>query len=589
MRAFLDATIVALILLFAEAAFFSFLHRRQFADLSEMRLGLYLLPLITWLLAAPVAWLGALVQLLVRRQARTVVSAFTLIATTVLAFFLSTGRHMAALPIRFLLLLLSALISASFTWLLVPRLARAEAQAPFAVGASALALALTLMAANIWILPRLYPPFHVGLALLTILLSPWIALLWVGNEALRPCSLRFLASYAALVALALGTVAFSLPSMHHALARADNVRIVLGDRTPTVRYGVRALTLLDSPSYSVADTSSEPGTSPMQDLQGPDWRGHDLLLLTVDALRADHLGAYGYPRKITPYLDRLAAEGTTFRYAYTATPHTSYAVSSLMTGKYMRPLMLQGVGDDPDTLARLLRGYGYRTAAFYPPAVFFVDAERFEALRDRGLDFEYRKVEFASALRRVEQVEAYLKRLKPDRRSFLWVHLFEPHEPYERHPDYNLGDRDIDRYDSEIAAVDAGVRLLVERVRAYRPNTIVLFSSDHGEEFGEHGGRYHGTTVYEEQVRVPLMIHAPGLIPARQIEAPVQTIDLLPTILAALRIPRPARVRGRDLGSYLGPTEPFAGLGFAFAETDESTMLAEGSLRLVCARKLGAC
>jgi glucan phosphoethanolaminetransferase (alkaline phosphatase superfamily) len=588
-RAFLDATLAALILLFAEAAFFSFLHRRQFADLSEMRLGLYLLPLVAWLLAAPVAWLGALVQILVRRGARAALAALALTAAATEAFFLSTGRHFAALPARFLFLLVAAVTSAAVVWVLAPRVARAEARSPALVGAFSLALAFALIAANTLILPRLYPPFHLGLALLTILLSPWIALLWVGDEAHRSRSLRSLAPYGAVVSLALTAGALLLPTAHRALARADNARMVFGDRTPTVRYGVRALALLEPASSPIRSALADPDAAPTSDREGPDWRGRDLLLITVDALRADHLGAYGYSRKITPFLDRLASEGTTFRYAYTATPHTSYAISSLMTGKYMRPLMLQGVGNDPDTLARLLRGYGYRTSAFYPPAVFFIDGERFGALRDRGLDFEYRKVEFTSAARRVEQVDAYLQRLGPDRRGFLWVHLFEPHEPYERHPEHDLGERDIDRYDSEIAAVDAGVRALVERVRAWRPGTIVLFSSDHGEEFGEHGGRYHGTTVYEEQVRVPLLIHAPGAVPARWIEAPVQTIDLLPTILAALRVPRPARVRGRDLGPFLGPAEPPAGLGFAFAETDEATMLAEGSLRLVCARKLGAC
>lgn len=587
MRASLDATVAALLLLFAEAAFFSFLHRHQFADMAEMRLGLYLLPLIAWLLAAPVAWLGALLQALVRRGARAALAAGALLAAATEAFFLSTGRHFAALPVRFLFILGVAAGGAFFAWLLAPRLARAERRAPLLVGAAACALAAALVAFNALVLPRLYPPFHLGLALLTVLLCPWIALLWLGEETFRPRSLRSLLPYGGAVALVLGAVGLAVPSIQRALARADNTRVVLGDRAPTVGYGVRALALLaPGPVSSGALASPDP---PALRGEGPDWRGRDILLITADALRADHLGAYGYGRKTTPFLDRLAAEGTMFRHAYTATPHTSYAIASLMTGKYMRPLVLQGAASDPDTLARLLQGYGYRTAAFYPPAVFFIDAERFSALKDRGLDFEYRKVEFASAPRRVEQVDAYLQKLKPERRSFLWVHLFEPHEPYERHPEHDLGDRDIDRYDGEIAAVDAGVRRLVEQVRARRPDTVVLFSSDHGEEFNEHGGRYHGTTVYEEQVRVPLLVHAPGLVPARQIDAPVQTIDLLPTILGALRVPRPARVRGRDLGPYLHTADPPADLGFAFAETDESTLLAEGSLRLVCARKLGAC
>jgi len=158
-----------------------------------------------------------------------------------------------------------------------------------------------------------------------------------------------------------------------------------------------------------------------------------------------------------------------FDAAYSPTPHTSYAVTSVMTGKYMRPLILQGLGRDSETWADHLRRYGYRTAAFYPPAVFFIDAERFGAFRDRGLDFEYRKVEFAPAAARAGQVRAYLDGVPADRRVFIWVHLFEPHEPYEPHPEHPFGDRDVDRYDAEIAAADEGIGAIVAAVRAVRP------------------------------------------------------------------------------------------------------------------------
>jgi HEAT repeat protein len=115
----------------------------------------------------------------------------------------------------------------------------------------------------------------------------------------------------------------------------------------------------------------------------------------------------------------------------------------------------------------------------------------------------------------------------------------------------------------------------------------VIVSADHGEEFGDHGGRYHGTTVYEEQVRVPLVIVGPGVAP-RVVATPVQTIDLLPTTLAALDIPMPARVRGRDLGGLLAGKPP-ADEGLAFAETDDWTLVARGNDRLVCERKIASC
>jgi hypothetical protein len=285
----------------------------------------------------------------------------------------------------------------------------------------------------------------------------------------------------------------------------------------------------------------------------------------------------------------------------------------MMTGKYMRPLILQGLGLDSETWAHHLRRYGYRTAAFYPPAVFFIDEDRLAPLRDRRLDFEYSKVQFSTASARAAEIRAYLDTIRraPGANAggpggegapglFLWVHLFEPHEPYEAHEDHPFGDRDVDRYDAEIAAADAGAGEIITAVRETHPGAVIIVTADHGEEFLEHGGRYHGTTVYEEQVRVPLIVSAPGLLAPRRVARPVQLVDLLPTILAGLEIPRPARVRGADLGPFMigeasgaQPAStsrgPQALPGFAFSETDTQTMLARGPLRLVCARKIGAC
>jgi hypothetical protein len=166
--------------------------------------------------------------------------------------------------------------------------------------------------------------------------------------------------------------------------------------------------------------------------------------------------------------------------------------------------------------------------------------------------------------------------------------LFAPHEPYENHPEFAFGERDLDRYDSEVRFADETVGALVSAFRARRPSSVVILTADHGEEFGEHGGHYHGTSVYEEQVRVPLIVSAPGSLRQRRIQEPVQTIDLLPTLLASLDIPKPPRVRGRDLGPLLAEKRA-EGPGLVLAETDEQTLLGQGTLRLVCARKLGAC
>jgi hypothetical protein len=262
----------------------------------------------------------------------------------------------------------------------------------------------------------------------------------------------------------------------------------------------------------------------------------------------------------------------------------------MMTGKAMRPLMALGLGAGSETWAAQLRRYGFKTAAFYPPAVFYIDPERFGAFEASHLDFEYAKVQFSSAEERVEEVAQYLDGSGPSP-LFLWVHLFEPHEPYVMHPTHAFGDgapKPIDAYDSEIAYADDALGKLVALVREKRPGIAIVVTADHGEEFGEHGGRYHGTSCYEEQVRVPLVVVGPGVSPGR-IATVAQTIDLLPTVLSAFGMPRPARVRGRDLGPLLAHRDAGEEPGLAYVETDDYSLVARGADRLVCARHIGAC
>ncbi len=448
---------------------------------------------------------------------------------------------------------------------------------------------LLLELLNRWLLVRLYPGFHSALAAAALVLSPWALLPLVSPRRARLGSSARLQVFLWLVlaaSLLLGAVLFR-PAAER-LARFDNLRLMLVDSAPMTREVVALSARLAPPEPLLTDfeltQEAEPDGRAGRTLN---FNGHDVLLVTIDALRADHVGAYGYARKLTPNFDALAARGTLFERAYCPTPHTSYSITSLMTGKYMRPLLLQGAGEDSDTWASLFRTYGYRTAAFYPPAVFFIDQPRFTAFEQSYLGFEYRWVEFAEGEKRLAQVEAYLQTAPRDKPLFVWVHLFGPHEPYESHADFAFGDRDVDRYDSEIAAADATLGGLVKLMEERRPGAVTIVSADHGEEFGDHGGRYHGSSVYEEQVRVPLVVVGPGVKHQRTAEV-VQSIDLLPTLLAALAVPRPPRVRGRDLGGLLSGARA-AEPGWAFAETEDQTLYAEGPLRLFCARKLGAC
>lgn len=558
----------------------------------ELATGAVFLSPTALLLVVPPALLGALLVLCFENQAfgfRITASVVAFCFGSATAFLVATGRHFAAPGQRAGFATLVGVCAGLGVYGAHPAIARIRKKRPMgaAVGFGALLLASEI--GNARLLVRLYPGFHAALAILSVALAALSIAPFVRRDG---GSRRREQRLGALVLLVTGlSIATAVPSAHR-LSRLDNFRLVMAEGAPLLGHAVLVAARV-APPLPVADVDPcllSPGacTSRTEHLAGPNFTGRDIVLVTIDALRADHVSAYGYARPTTPHLDALARESVVFDRAYCATPHTSYSVASLMTGKYMRPLLLQGVGADSETLASYLRTYGYRTAAFYPPAVFFIDQERFTSFEHSHFGFEYAKVEFMEGEGRVAQVEGYLRGLADGQQLLLWVHLFGPHEPYEAHPEHPFGDRDIDRYDSEIAAADVTAAAIVDLVRARRPNAIVIVTADHGEEFGEHGGRYHGTSVYEEQVRVPLFVSAPGLLTPRRVQEVVQSVDLLPTILAGLSIPPSPRIRGRNLGPLLSQSRSEQ-LGFASVETDEWALLAEGPRRLVCARKLGAC
>ena len=521
------------------------------------------------------------------RAERALMAVCVAAAAGAVAWGVGGGRHLSTLPARGGFTLALAAVSGAALWLGLPVLGRLSRRFSGWAAVGMVAVSLFASLANAWVLPRLYLAFHIGLFGIAALAAA-LAAIW-GAGALSLSRSRPLAAVVALVVMAL-VASFAVRPAALRLAGFDNFRLLLVDHAPASGQVVRGLARLapppplqdDCPAGDCGATRPPGAKSPLR------WQGRDLLLVTIDALRADHVGSYGYARKTTQHIDALSEQGAVFEYAYAATPHTSYSVSSLMTGKYMRPLLLQGMGEDSDTLAGLLRAYGYRTGGFYPPAVFFIDRKRFESFEKAGFGFEYRKVEFLEGQGRVDQVRSYLSGLKQDQRCFVWVHLFGPHEPYVADPRFSFGARDVDRYDSEIAAADATLGSIVKAFRARSPKGVVIVTADHGEEFGDHGGRYHGTTAYEEQVRVPLVVSAPGSVEPRRIRQLVQTIDILPTVLGALAIPIPPRVRGRDLGSLLAgrPGDPE---GLAMAESEEQIMLGRGPHRLICERKIGAC
>jgi arylsulfatase A-like enzyme/HEAT repeat protein len=271
-----------------------------------------------------------------------------------------------------------------------------------------------------------------------------------------------------------------------------------------------------------------------------------VLLITVDALRSDRLGIHGYARKLTPELDLLAGRGVSFDRAYAQAPHSSYSLCSLMTSEYLHETLELGQPAPAETLPSVLTQAGYHTAAFYTQGIFHTAGEQLQGFHDGAFGFALHDHQDRPAEemtdRVLKEMDRTLERKEPS--TLFWVHYFDVHEPYEA---TTLGTSDSDRYDSEILATDRAIGRLVREAekRLHKP-LVVVITADHGEEFHDHGGVYHGSSLYDEQVRVPLIVVAPQL-PAARIAAPVESIDIAPTLLGLLGVNVPASMRGQDL------------------------------------------
>jgi arylsulfatase A-like enzyme/Tfp pilus assembly protein PilF len=287
-----------------------------------------------------------------------------------------------------------------------------------------------------------------------------------------------------------------------------------------------------------------------------------VVLITIDTLRADHLGCYGYTSIRTPAIDQLAHEGVRFTEAYTTVPITLPAHTALMTGEF--PLMT-GVHDfignklpaGAVTLAKTLRDHGYSTAAFLGAAVLdsrFGLNQGFDTYFDHFEFGRLEEVHLDAIERRGDRVvDEALKWLsaRPQPPFFLWVHLYDPHAPY--HPPEPFATRYKARlYDGEIAYADTQVSRLMAYLRQHGlfENSLVVLASDHGESLGEHGEKTHGFFIYNATLHVPLIVKTPFKMPLaapRVVTDEVSLVDVMPTVLAALNIPIPPSVQGRSL------------------------------------------
>ncbi len=429
-----------------------------------------------------------------------------------------------------------------------------------------------LYAADQKLLPRLYPFFHVGLA------RAGVRRRAARHRPIhaRGFARRWTLAAPGLLALAAGGLALFSLGRQRALRTLVLERAVLAG--PVARLSPAPV------RHSVAlEESATPVVLPL----GPRLGDVDIFLVTIDAVRADRLNA-----RTAPNLTRLAAEGVRFDRAYTQVPHTSFSIATLLTGKYVYSLSELGLeAAGHETLAQVLKRERFKTAAFYPPSVFFIDHDRLKALEASAYGFEYVKYEYLPAPARTDQIVQFLEEEKP-RRAFVWAHYLEPHEPYEPHAGHDLGDGAEARYDGEVHFVDAEVQRLVDYLRLHRPHALLVVAADHGEEFGEHGGHYHGTTLYEEQVRVPLFFVQLDSTdwPVRQIAAPVGLVDVAPTLLPLAGIAPSAKMRGRDLSPWLSAAgAPLSALGPVYAEIDRQKMIVAGNHKLVCDLASDAC
>jgi choline-sulfatase len=269
----------------------------------------------------------------------------------------------------------------------------------------------------------------------------------------------------------------------------------------------------------------------------------NFLLITIDTLRADRVGAYGYARARTPTLDGLARRGVLFEYAYASAPITLTSHATILTGRYPpgHGARDNGTTVSPSvpTMATELKAHGFQTAAFvaaFPLDHQFGLAKGFDVYSDRlPRDPDGRPANERPASQVVGEAIAWLQqRPAPGSRRpapfFVWVHLFEPHAPYAG----DLSRPVADRYDDEIATADREVGRLIAALGGSRRETLIVVAGDHGEAFGEHGEFAHGIFVYDVTLHVPLLIVPPGREGASRVTEPVTLADVAPTVMSAL-------------------------------------------------------
>ena len=335
------------------------------------------------------------------------------------------------------------------------------------------------------------------------------------------------------------------------------VRILVGIALLGTHLGPAAWsqTSAQSSSHTSVHTSVPGNSSP------------DVYLITIDTLRADHVACYGYKQVETPALDGLAADGVRFTQAFTHSPITNTSHITILTG--LLP-SVHGVTDfgvplSPQhaTAAELLKKRGYQTAAFIGAVI--LDSNTLAPGLDRGFDFydNFPKIDSKDAdgknkqrwgrverrgMEVVEHAESWFDKHRTGS-HFVWLHLYDPHDPYEPPPPYSEKYKDH-LYDGEIAYADSALAHWIAFLKknGVYDNAIIVVTGDHGEGLGEHGEETHGLFLYDSTLHIPLILKTVGgAHRGVVIDVQVRTTDILPTILEATGVSAPAELNGESL------------------------------------------
>ena len=295
----------------------------------------------------------------------------------------------------------------------------------------------------------------------------------------------------------------------------------------------------------------------------------NVLLLTIDTTRADHLGMYGYGRPTTPALDAMAREATVFDHGWAHAPSTRYSMPAILTGRLPLDVYYDtsiegwpGISLKATTLAEALAARGFVTGAI--TNYWYFDRNRHMDQGFAEYDNEDARLHTGVAGAGPEQTRGSSSKEQTDKaikfvdrhaadRWFLWVHYYDPHYAYEPHPDGPaFGSDRVALYDGEIAYTDRHIGRLLDELRARQlyGKTVIVVTGDHGEGFGEHGIDLHGYHLYAAQTKVPLIIRVPGL-PAHHADTPAGHVDVMPTLVNLAGGTASPEMMGRSLVDVL--------------------------------------